>query len=370
MNSRWILHADLDAFFASVEQLDDPRLRGRPVVVGGAPEGRGVVAAASYEARRFGIHSAMPMSRALRLCPQLVRVSPRFDRYAEMSRQVMAIFRSLTALVEPMSLDEAYLDITDVVGAEGDVEAPARDLKRRVREATGLALSVGAGTNKTVAKIASDRGKPDGLVVVPAGGEAAFLAPLPVRTIPGVGPKTQVLLERHGIRTAGDLAAADAAQLHAMLGVRGDWLLRAARGEDEGPVVTEHERRSISVERTFPRDLPPGPDLQAALEKMAAELARHMAEKAIAAGNVAVKLRYANFRTITRQRALAAPVGSAAEIERVAVALLEQVTRPGDRFRLLGIRAASLSSGEEERQQRLWTDPPASPVVDTASGSG
>jgi len=211
--ARTIIHADLDAFYASVEQLDRPELRGKPVVVGGAPEGRGVVMAASYEARAFGVRSAMPMARALRLCPELVRITPRFERYGEMSRQVMAVFRSVTPLVEPLSLDEAFLDVTEPVAARGGAEALARWLKAEVKDSTGLTLSLGVGTNKAVAKIASDRGKPDGLVIVPPGQEAGSLEPLPVRALWGVGPKTEEALAGAGVRTAGDLARADPARL-------------------------------------------------------------------------------------------------------------------------------------------------------------
>ncbi|MGD9894741.1 MAG: DNA polymerase IV, partial [Dehalococcoidia bacterium] len=208
---RLLLHADLDAFFASVEQLDDPSLRGRPVVVGGAVESRGVVAAASYEARAYGIHSAQPMRTAMLRCPDLIRVSPRFGRYREISDQVMTIFSRWTPLVEPLSLDEAYLDLSGhLTETTPDVvrEAAAR-IKAEVREATGLTVSVGAGTTKSVAKVASDLKKPDGLVVIPAGAERIFLAPLPAGKLWGVGPKAQERLQRIGVRTIGDLATLD-----------------------------------------------------------------------------------------------------------------------------------------------------------------
>ena len=204
---RYILHADLDAFYASVEQMDDPTLHGKPVVVGGSPEHRGVVVAASYAARRYGIHSAMPMSTALRRCSSLVRISPRFGRYREVSRHVMQIFRCLTPLVEPLSLDEAFLDIGKQAAREvGEVEVQAGLLKDRVREETRLAVTIGGGTSKTVAKIASQVAKPDGLLIVTPGDERRFLAPLAVSMLWGVGPKTAAMLERYGIRTIGDLA--------------------------------------------------------------------------------------------------------------------------------------------------------------------
>ncbi|MEE8346278.1 MAG: DNA polymerase IV, partial [Dehalococcoidia bacterium] len=272
---RTILHADMDAFYASVEQHDNPRLRGKPVVVGGPPESRGVVAAASYEARRFGVRSATPMSRALRLCPQAVRVSPRFDRYGEVSRQVMAIFRDVTPLVEPLSLDEAFLDATEQAAAHGGPDAAsalAREIKRRVRKETGLTVSIGGGTNKTVAKIASDMGKPDGLVMVPAGEEASFLAPLPVRSLWGVGPKAEETLAEMGIRTVGELAKTDETTLTARFGVRGDWFRRMAGGLDDRPVETRSERKSVGAETTFPRDLTDGAELRRILDEVAEDV--------------------------------------------------------------------------------------------------
>lgn len=353
--ARTIVHADLDAFFASVEQRDNPELRGRPVIVGGPPEARGVVAAASYEARRFGVRSAMPMSRALRLCPQAVRLSPRFERYAQVSRQVMAIFRSLTPLVEPLSLDEAFLDVTAQAEAYGGPEALARHLKERVRQETGLTVSIGVGSNKTVAKIASDLGKPDGLVVVPPGEEAAFLAPLPVRALWGVGPRTEALLAEAGIATVGELARADPEQLRRLLGSRAPLFQAMARGIDERPVQVERERKSVGAETTFPRDLPDGPELRRALAELAAQVARRLRSQGVRARTVAIKLRYADFRTVTRQRALPLPVSEGDEIARAASALLEGVASPGDRFRLLGIQGSRLVSRGEE-QLTLWRE--------------
>jgi len=350
---RTILHADLDAFYASVEQLDNPPLRGKPVVVGGPPEARGVVAAASYEARRFGVHSAMPMSRALRLCPGAVRLSPRFDRYGEVSRQVMAIFRSITPLVEPLSLDEAFLDTSEQAPQRGGPEALAREIKRRVKEETGLTVSIGAGTNKTVAKIASERGKPDGLVVVPPGEEASFLAPLPVRSLWGVGPKAEEALARMSIRTIGDLARADPVALAARFGVRGEWFQRIASGDDDRPVETEQERKSVGAETTFPRDLPDGAELRRVLAGVAEDVARRLREQSATARTVVLKLRYSDFRTITRQTSLAEGVDSAEQLTAAAEALLDKAAQPGDRFRLLGIQGTSLQP-QGRGQLGLW----------------
>lgn len=353
--NRTIVHADLDAFYASVEQLDNPELRDKPVVVGGSPNARGVVSAASYEARRFGVRSAMPMSRALRLCPEAVLVSPRFDRYAEVSRRVMAIFRSVTPLVEPLSLDEAFLDVTAQVDRCGGPEALARHLKDQVRKTTGLTLSIGVGSNKTVAKIASEAEKPDGLVVVPPGEEASFLEPLPVRAPWGIGPKTEALLTEAGIGTVGQLAEADSAWLDRILGSRGRLFQAMARGIDERPVETEYERKSVGAERTFPRDLLDGPELRTALTSIATEVARRLRNEGVKARTMAIKLRYADFRTITRQRALGTPLDEAEGIVEAASALLDKVTKPGDRFRLLGIHGSRLV-GQEKAQLTLWPE--------------
>jgi len=354
---RVILHADLDAFYASVEQLDNPELRGKPVVVGGPPEARGVVAAASYEARRFGVRSAMPMSRAMRLCPDAVRVPPRFDRYIELSRRVMAIFRSVTPLVEPLSLDEAFLDVTGIAQSERETEELGRRLKQDVRDATGLTLSIGAGTNKTVAKIASDLRKPDGLVVVPFGSEAEFLAPMPVRALWGVGPKSEQALLRAGMRTVADVASRQPGDLERILGSRGPFLQAMARGIDDRPVETSYERKSVGAETTFARDLADGPELRSELRDLAQHVASRMQLIGVRGRTIAVKLRYSYFKTITRQASVKDPIGAAADIERIAAQLLEKVAQPEDRFRLLGIQASHLvEMGDEERQPRLWDD--------------
>ena len=353
---RTIIHADLDAFFASVEQLDNPELRGKPVVVGGPPESRGVVAAASYEVRRFGVHSAMPMSRAMRLCPDAIRVPPRFDRYAELSRKVMAIFRALTPLVEPMSLDEAFLDVTGWVDDGADPAVIARSLKEDVKEKTGLNISIGMGTSKSIAKVASDAGKPDGLVIVPPGGEAAFLAPMPVRALWGVGPKTEARLKQLGIRTVGDLARLDAAAAERLLGSRGSYMRDLARGIDDAPVITQHERKSIGAETTFAHDLPDGPELRAALARIARNVSDRLRRAGVGGQTVAIKLRYASFHTITRQCSLGAPVDAADEIAAVASRLLDVEVQPGDRFRLLGIQCSKLTGPGEATQGALWEE--------------
>lgn len=350
---RTIIHADLDAFYASVEQMDNPELRGKPVVVGGPPESRGVVTTASYEARKFGVRSAMPMSRALRLCPQAIRISPRFERYGALSRQVMEVFRSVTPLVEPLSLDEAFLDITGRHAPYGGARKLAEHLKREVKARTGLTLSIGVGTNKTVAKIATDAGKPDGLLVVPPGTEAAFLAPMPVRVLWGVGPRSEKALKDAGFHTVGDIARAPAPQLEGLFGARGRELWEMANGRDDRAVITEHERKSVGAETTFPRDLPDGPALREELAHIAKGVAERLRRSGVRCRTIAIKLRYSNFRTITRQTSRPDPTDDAEVILAAAGMLLDRVTEEGDEFRLLGIHCSKLSDGEAQEGETL-----------------
>jgi DNA polymerase IV len=351
---RTILHADLDAFYASVEQLDRPELRGKPVVVGGPPESRGVVAAASYEAREFGVHSAMPMREALRRCPDAVRLPARFDRYRELSEQVMEIFRGITPLVEPLSLDEAYLDASAAADRDGGGELLARELKTTVKETTGLVVSVGVATNKSIAKIASDRGKPDGLVVVQPGEEAAFLAPLPTRALWGIGPKGEARLAKIGIRLIGELAAADPEEVQSLFGSWGPSLLAMAQGDDPREVQPVRERKSVGAERTFPRDLADGPELRAELGRIAQEVAERLAAQGVKSRNIGLKLRYASFKTIARQMSLDRATDDAEHIGRSAELLLARVARPTDRFRLLGIHCGRLEPATTDQQVGLW----------------
>jgi DNA polymerase-4 len=348
---RTIIHADLDAFYASVEQLDNPAIRGRPVVVGGSSEGRGVVAAASYEARKFGIRSAMPMSRALRLCPDAVRVSPRFDRYGELSKQVMGVFRSVTPLVEPLSLDEAFLDVTGRHEEHGGAKGLAVWLKREVKSKTGLTLSIGLGTNKTVAKIASDMDKPDGLCVVAPGAEARFLAPLPVRALWGIGPKSEKALVEAGFKTVGDIAGSERERFAGLFGSRGGELWEMANGRDDRAVIVEHERKSVGAETTFPKDIPDGEELRSELGR----IVRHVVERlgSMRARTVAVKLRYSDFRTITRQSSWPEPTSDYDELLAACEALLDRTVEDGDRFRLLGVSCSKLADGEPREREQL-----------------
>lgn len=332
-----IIHADLDAFYAAVEQLDNPELRGRPVLVGGSPRSRGVVATASYEARAYGVHSAMPMATAVRQCPQGIVLRPRFDRYREMSRRVMAVFHDLTPLVEPVSLDEAYLDISAAVAQGPPPLGLALELKRRVKAETGLAVSVGVATGKGIAKIASDLQKPDGLVLVPPGQEREFLAPLPAGKLWGIGPKTAERLRQQGIHTIGELAAQPADWFSRHFGKRAASLRAKAQGQDDDPVRTERTPKSLSAETTFPADLGDPAQLRAELSALAATVARHLDSKALRGRTVTVKLRLADYTTRNRQTTLPAPTADAAVILETAWRLLQGELTPGRNFRLLGV---------------------------------
>ena len=347
---RHIIHADLDAFYASVEQLDHPELRGKPVLVGGSPSSRGVVATASYEARVYGVHSAMPMATAVRHCPQGIVVRPRFDRYREVSRQVMQIFHEVTDLVEPLSLDEAYLDITEVVESGQFPLGVAIDLKRRVKDDTGLDLSVGVGAGKTVAKIASDLQKPDGLVVVAPGQEEEFLAPLPVSKLWGVGPKTAERLRRDGILTIGELAGQPLGWFVRQFGKRAESIRAKASGVDDDPVKTERSPKSVSAETTFPTDIGDPEQLHGELARLAANVAQHLARKELRGRTVTVKLRLSDFTTLTRQITLPTPTGSEAVILETAWQLQQSELSPGREFRLLGVGVSSFGAGPEQDQ--------------------
>ncbi len=347
---RHILHADFDAFYTSVEQLDDPSLRGKPVVVGGSPEGRGVVASASYEARRFGVRSAMPMRTALQRCPRAVRVSPRFDRYGEVSRRVMAIFREITPLVEPLSLDEAFLDVTEVVERGRSPETIAHELRTQVRSELGLTISVGVATSKSVAKIASDMDKPDGLTVVPPGSERSFLEPLIVDRLWGVGPKTAARLAGEEIRTIGDLAARPQEWWSAQFGRTGPHLRRLAMGQDDSPVSTDRERKSVSAETTLAHDTGDREALLELASRLSRRVGRHLERSGMSGRTVRVKLRLSDFTTFTRQATLTEPVDSPQALEAPARKLLERELLPGRLFRLVGVGVTGFEEPGAERK--------------------
>ena len=333
---RYILHADLDAFYASVEQMDNPRYRGKPLVVGGSPTVRGVVAAASYEARAFGIRSAMPMRTAVRLHPPVIRVSPRFDRYREISEKVMAIYRAFTPLVEPLSLDEAYLEVSEQV-LPAAVEWAAADIKEDVRNTTGLPVTIGGGTSKTIAKIASQLGKPDGLLLVKPGEERDFLRPLDVGLLWGVGEKSAELLRRYGIDTIGDLADRKDVWLSNTFGKRGPELKARALGIDNEPVVPSRETKSVSSETTFPNDMGDPDYMEGVLRDLSQEVSDRLKKDDLKGRTVSIKLRLANFTTFTRQQTVLTPIDSTHDIFRSARSLLRREMKPGLEFRLLGV---------------------------------
>ncbi len=352
--ARSIVHADLDAFFVSCELLRRPELTGRPVVVAGGAEfrpgeprrpGRAVVSAASYEARAFGVRSALPLSAALRQCPELVVLPVDIAHYAELSKQVFAVFRDYTPLVEPGSLDEAYLDVSGSRLLAGEGPTIAATIQRRLSSELGLPCSVGVATCKTVAKVASDLRKPKGLVVVPPGEEAGFLAPLPLERLPGAGPKTVERLKLLGARTIGDLAGLDHPSLLAALGSQGVQLQARARGHDPSPVVPPGLPRSISRERTFEVDLTSSDEARRMVRQMAFSVAGRLRAQGLLAGTVTLKVRFQDFRTVTRQQALATPSCLDLQLSRSAQELLEAVYEPG--VRLLGVGAGRLQEGEE-----------------------
>ena len=357
---RNILHADFDAFYASVEQLDNPELRGRPLAVGGSPESRGVVAAASYEARAYGVRSAMPMRTAVQRCPELVRVSARFGRYREVSRRVMDIFSDVTPLVEPLSLDEAYLDITDRVTREATPEVIARQLKQRVKRDLSLTISVGVGASKSVAKIASDLEKPDGLTVVPPGTEKSFLAPLPVGKLPGVGPKTEERLTAEGVVTVGDLAERTDDWLTARFGRNGEFMKRLATGQDDRPVETSRDTKSVSSETTLVTDTGDPDALQELVNRLSQDVSRSLERRDLWGRTVKVKLRLSDFTTFTRQITLPEVVQASDEIAEAAGVLVRNETGPGRTFRLVGVGVAGF---EDTREGQMHSIQPRLPGI-------
>lgn len=346
---RRIVHIDMDAFFASVEQRDNPSLQGRPVVVGGPPDGRGVVAAASYEARRYGIHSAMPSREASRRCPHAVFLRPDMARYRQASREVFAIFHEVTDLVEPLSVDEAFLDVTDNHLGLVHATEVARWIRREIRDRTGLTASAGVAPSKLVAKIASDQDKPDGLTVVPPERVRAFLRPLPVTRLWGVGPRMAERLHVLGLRRIGDVADADPVGLEEALGRMGPALHRMATGDDPRPVRPRRERKSRGAERTFAEDVG---DVEVLTERVR-ELVTRVASGLRAAGETArtvtIKVRYDDFTTVTRAHTLPQPTREVEALADAALALLARTDVGQRRVRLIGVSVSGLSSGGGEQ---------------------
>jgi DNA polymerase-4 len=351
--TRRIIHLDMDAFYASVEQRDDPALRGLPVAVGGSPQGRGVVAACSYEARKFGVRSAMPMARALRLCPALAIVRPDFAKYRAVSQQVMAILRECTPLVEPLSLDEAYLDVTENSWGEPLATEVARRLKARIREETGLTASAGVAPNKFLAKIASGWKKPDGLTVIAPERVERFLQQLPVEALWGVGPVTAKKLKAVGIERLVDVRAADEAALARTVGSLAGWLKRLAVGDDPREVRPNRPWKSISAETTYVEDLETIAEMRAEVERLARRVAGSLAKKNLLARAVTLKLRYADFTTITRSHTAEPPTRDPDRFAERAVALLDRTEAGRRPVRLLGVGAHGLESGERAFPEQL-----------------
>jgi len=357
-----ILHVDLDAFFASVEQLDDPSLRGTPVIVGGLGN-RGVVSTASYEARAFGVRSAMPMARARQACPQATFLSPRLARYVEKSHEVMAVLASVSPLVEQLSIDEAFVDVAGARRMLGDPRAIAAIVRRRVLDEAGLCLSVGVASTKFLAKLASDMAKPDGVLIVEPGTEPAFLGPLPVTRLWGVGPATLTKLERMGLRTIGDVANANEQVLVRTLGASlGHHLHALAHNDDPRPVVPEREAKSIGAEETFPSDLHSVSQCERELVRLTDRACARLRTGGLGARTVNLKIRFGNFETRTRARTLAEPTAVSTVVLDVARELLAEFD-VGRGVRLLGVSLSQLDdaptaqsvldlTGEAQSEQR------------------
>jgi len=358
-NEKWprvIVHADMDAFYAAIEQLDDPALRGRPLLIG-PPSTRGVVLTASYEARPFGVGSAMPMARARKLCPQALVVPPRFERYQEVSATIMRLFGDFSPCVEPLSLDEAFLDMTGSERLFGSPEQIGVKLKRAVREATGgLTASVGISATKYVAKVASGYAKPDGLTIVAPTNAAAWLAPQPVSNLWGAGPKTTARLEKLELRTVGAVAALDPLQLEGELGALGRRFRDLAQGLDPRDVSGARAPRGLSSERTLESDVSRRPAIEAYLRSAAETVARRLRRRGERANGVRIKLKGADFRIVTRQCVLPKPTDVASELYAAGVSLLDSI-KLGRPFRLVGLGAYDLDSPTGQSQLAL-------PIVD------
>ncbi|MBL9068923.1 MAG: DNA polymerase IV [Sphingopyxis sp.] len=344
---RKIIHVDMDAFYASVEQRDDPALRGKPVAVGGSSR-RGVVAAASYEARKFGVRSAMPSITAKRQCPDLVFVPPRFDAYREVSHQIRAIFHDYADEVEPLSLDEAYLDVSRDKGSLGSATATANLIRRRIREETGLTASAGVSYNKFIAKLASDQNKPDGLTVIPPGKGAAFVQTLSIRRFHGIGPVTAAKMEGLGIFSGADLAAKDAMWLAEHFGNNAEWLHNLARGIDHRRVRSNRPLKSLGGERTFFNDLIADTEIREALAHVCTVVWDRAAKKGARGRTVTLKLRYADFQTITRARSLPAPILDGAALLAAGEAILAPLLPTPQGIRLLGVTLSKFEGEEDE----------------------
>jgi DNA polymerase IV len=348
---RKIIHVDMDAFYASVEQRDDPTLRGLPVAVGGS-SARGVVAAASYEARKYGVRSAMPSVSAIRRCPDLVFVKPRFEVYSAVSRQIRAIFAEFTDLIEPLSLDEAYLDVTEDRPGLGSAQAIAEAIRARIKADTSLTASAGVSYNKFIAKLASDQNKPDGLCVIPPTKGPAFVASLPVSRFHGVGPVTTAKMERLGIITGADLRERPLDYLQAHFGKYASYLYGAARGEDHRPVRSNRETKSVGAERTFGQDVTETAAIFDALDYVTDAAWERIARHNVRGRTVTLKLRYTDFRTITRARSISGWYADRETFGKAGAELLTALMPLPMGVRLLGLTLSSILQGEEEMERQ------------------
>ena len=348
-DERVIIHVDMDAFFAAVEQRDHPEYRGKPVVVGADPKGgrgRGVVSTCSYEAREYGIHSAMPISEAYRRCPHAVFLPVRMSAYREVSQQIREIFREFTPVIEPLSIDEAFLDVTGSLRLFGGKRKLARELQDRIKERTGLTASLGVAPNKLVAKIASDLEKPQGLVIVDPGEVREFLRPMPVGRLWGVGPKTEEALEKLNIQTIGDLADRDPKELEMRFGKHGREMWRRANGRDDRPVKTNEEVKSVGHEHTFETDTADPSLLASTLMKLSEKVAHRLRKGGLQGRTVTTKLRFEDFTTLTRATTLDKHTDNAPEIYAVASRNLDRIDMAGRRVRLIGVTVSGLHRGE------------------------
>jgi DNA polymerase-4 len=342
----------MDCFYAAVHQRDDPTLRGKPVIIGGSPNGRGVVAAASYEVRRFGVRSAMPSSRAVRLCPHAVFIKPEFHRYQAESARVFEIFRRFTEVIQPVSIDEAYLDVTEVYPAWGTATALAREIRRQVKEELNLTVSIGVGPNRLVAKIASDHDKPDGLTVVPPARVLEFLAPLNVRALQGVGPATaRTLQEAFSVTTVAQLRELSSNQLSERLGSYGRVLYDYSRGIDGREVKVDRVRKSLSAERTYSQDIVEIERMQEEIARLAHEVSKGLERRELSGSTVTAKVRYEDFTTVTRSATLKGPTRSSQVLTKVGLDLLHK-TQAGQRaVRLLGLGVSKLHGASSDDPQ-------------------
>jgi DNA polymerase-4 len=349
---RKIIHIDMDAFYASVEQRDNPELQGKPVAVGGSRQ-RGVVAAASYEARKYGVHSAMPSVTARRKCPELIFVAPRFDVYKAVSRQIREIFAEHTTLIEPLSLDEAYLDVTLNLNKIASATAIAEQIRARIRALTGLTASAGVSYNKFLAKMASGERKPDGLFVITPKMGAAFVEKLPVGKFHGIGPVTSARMERLGIRTGGDLRAQTLPFLEQQFGKAGPYYFWLARGIDERPVCADRARKSIGAENTFPADLFTVVEARAALEPLVAKVWRYCEGTTLRGRTVTLKAKYADFKVVNRSRTCQTAMTTEAEVEEIVNSLVEALFPVSKGIRLLGVTLSALDEKTVDREHQL-----------------